>query len=104
MQIQGGGSGIGTFAIQIAKAKGVRVLVTAGELQNLNNNGVCCRIIKFHGYVLLRSVSLSNDNAKKVTVVFIFVFHASKGLNFFLGRTALGPREGLTFDLAAFVT
>lgn len=34
MQIQGGGSGIGTFAIQIAKAKGVRVLVTAGELQN----------------------------------------------------------------------
>ncbi|KAG0598625.1 hypothetical protein M758_12G089000 [Ceratodon purpureus] len=29
--IHGGGSGIGTFAIQIAKAKGVRVLITAGS-------------------------------------------------------------------------
>jgi len=33
--IQGGGSGIGTFATQIAKAKGVRVLVTAGSDEKL---------------------------------------------------------------------
>jgi NADPH:quinone reductase-like Zn-dependent oxidoreductase len=31
MQIHGGGSGIGTFAIQIVKAKGVKVFVTAGK-------------------------------------------------------------------------
>jgi NADPH:quinone reductase-like Zn-dependent oxidoreductase len=31
MQIHGGGSGIGTFAIQIAKAKDVKVFITAGK-------------------------------------------------------------------------
>ena len=30
-QVQGGSSGIGTFAIQIAKAKGARVFCTAGS-------------------------------------------------------------------------
>jgi putative PIG3 family NAD(P)H quinone oxidoreductase len=33
--IHGGGSGIGTFAIQIAKAKGVKVFVTAGSDEKL---------------------------------------------------------------------
>jgi NADPH:quinone reductase-like Zn-dependent oxidoreductase len=31
MQIHGGGSGIGTFAIQIVKAKDVKVFITAGK-------------------------------------------------------------------------
>jgi NADPH:quinone reductase-like Zn-dependent oxidoreductase len=31
MQLHGGGSGIGTFAIQIAKTKGVKVFITAGR-------------------------------------------------------------------------
>ena len=31
-QVHGGSSGIGTFAIQIAKYRGVRVFVTAGKL------------------------------------------------------------------------
>jgi NADPH:quinone reductase-like Zn-dependent oxidoreductase len=31
MQIHGGGSGIGSFAIQLAKAKGAKVFVTAGK-------------------------------------------------------------------------
>lgn len=29
-QVHGGSSGIGTFAIQIAKARGIKVFVTAG--------------------------------------------------------------------------
>lgn len=70
----------------------------------LNNNGVCCINIKFHGYALLRFVSLSKDNAKKVTDVFYICLHASKGLNSILGGADIGLREGLTSDLAAFVT
>ena len=34
--IHGGGSGIGTFAIQVAKALGVKVAVTAGSQEKLN--------------------------------------------------------------------
>lgn len=49
-------------------------------------------------------VSQSKDNAKKVTDIFIFVFTLQKVLNPFLGRADLGLREGLTSDLAAFVT
>lgn len=70
----------------------------------LNNNGVCCINIKFHGYAILLFVSQSKDNAKKVTDIFIFVFTLQKVLNPFLGRADLGLREGLTSDLAAFVT
>src|SRR5690606_12019757 len=33
--VHGGGSGIGTFAIQLAKARGARVLVTAGSAEKL---------------------------------------------------------------------
>jgi len=36
--IHGGGSGIGTFAIQIAKAKGVKVFVTAGSEEKLKKS------------------------------------------------------------------
>jgi hypothetical protein len=36
--------------------------------------------------------------------IFYICLHASKGLNSFLGRADLGLREGLTSDLAAFVT
>jgi NADPH2:quinone reductase len=36
MQIHGGGSGIGTFAIQIAKAKDVKVFITAGNDERVN--------------------------------------------------------------------
>ncbi len=42
VQIHGGGSGIGTFAIQIAKAKGVKVFVTAGKYTScMQANNMC---------------------------------------------------------------
>ena len=48
MQIHGGSSGIGTFAIQIAKHLGIKVFVTAGllvvhlQFYNRNEDIVSC--------------------------------------------------------------